>query len=131
MSWKQKLDRIERELDKAEAQDTELPKDPAEFFKLLGREPFLHQVQLAELFMENQFTAVRWSRQSGKSDTIARLLLKYACENSSSYIGVVAPSFRQSKLIIRKINSFIQKLPRGYCQKPQKTLVRLTNGSII
>ena len=120
MSWKKKIEQAERELQKAEAREAKLPTDPSEFFKLLGREPYLHQLQLAELFEENQFTAVRWCRQSGKSDTIARLLLKYACENPNSYIGVVAPSFRQSKLIIRKINSFIKKLPKGYCQKPQK-----------
>jgi hypothetical protein len=52
-------------------------------------------------------------------------------------LAVVGPNFRQSKLVIRKINAFIQqKLPVPYREilvgrKPLETKVSLINGSII
>jgi len=43
----------------------------------------------------------------------------------------VGPSWRQTKLVIRTINSFLRKLPKGYYHRPQRTIVRLKNGSVI
>jgi len=81
--------------------------------------------------MKNQFVAACWSRQSGKSQMIAALLLHYALKHRDSYLAVVGPSWRQTKLIIRRINFFLRKLPKGLYRKPQRTIVRLRNGSII
>jgi len=62
---------------------------------------------------------------------ISALLLWYALTHPNSYIAVVGPSWRQTKLIIRRINGFLQKLPRKWYKKPKKTIVELANGSRI
>jgi len=108
------------------------PKDPLAFFEQnLGFKPTEYQVQLTKFFTENQFVAARWCRQSGKSHIISALLLHYALIHPDTYIAVVGPSWRQTKLIIRRINSFLRKLPKGSYHKPQKTIAHLSNGSII
>lgn len=108
------------------------PEDPLAFFEQnLSFKPTKYQVQLTKLFTENQFVAARWCRQSGKSHIISALLLHYALIRPNAYIAVVGPSWRQTKLIIRRINSFLRRLPKGSYHKPQKTIVRLSNGSII
>jgi len=108
------------------------PGNPLPFFEQnLGFKPTKYQVQLTKFFTENQFVAARWCRQSGKSHIISALLLHYALIHPNAYIAVVGPSWRQTKLIIRRINSFLRRLPKGSYHKPQKTIVRLSNGSII
>jgi len=108
------------------------PNDPIKFcVEDLGFNPTKYQRDLAEKFVKHQFIAARWCRQSGKSHMIAALLLWYALIHSNTYIGIVGPSWRQTKLIIRKINTFLRKLPKGAYYKPQRTIVRLTNGSTI
>src|SRR5665648_193880 len=57
----------------------ELSTDPAVFFEqVIGFKPYLYQKEFIDLFESNQFTAARWCRQSGKTQTISALLLKYA-----------------------------------------------------
>ena len=81
-----------------------LKKNPSEFFKkILGFEPYKYQKELIELFEKNQFLAARWCRQSGKSWTISALLLNYALNHEDCYIAVVGPSWRQTKLNIKRI----------------------------
>jgi len=120
---------VEAELEVAR---TKIPENPLDFFKKWLRfRPTKYQIQLTKLFMNNQFVAARWNRQSGKSHVVAALLLYYALSHPGIGIGVVGPSWRQTKLVIRRINSFLRKLPKGFYQKPQRTIVRLSNGSII
>lgn len=108
------------------------PEDPIVFFeKFLGFKPTKYQRELTKFFQESQFVAARWCRQSGKSHIVSGLLLHYALIHPNIYIGVVGPSWRQTKLIIRRINSFLRRLPKGAYHKPQRTIVRLSNGSII
>ena len=91
-------------------QVTSLSSDVKAFFEqLFGFTPFKYQLELADLFEKNQFTAVRWSRQTGKSFCVSALLLKYAWEHPDSYIAIVGPSFRQTKLNIRRMGGFCQK----------------------
>jgi len=120
-------------MDQAETTKTQqLSADPIEFFRqIIGFEPTTYQKELTQLFKENQFTAARWCRQSGKSWIISALLLWYAIKHPSSYIGILGPSWRQSKLIIRRISHFIRKLPPDMYFKPLKTVARFTNGSVI
>lgn len=133
MSWQQ----IESEIEKLKnevlrKQRFNFPRDPAVFCeKVLGFKPTKYQLEAIRLFQKSQFLAIRWCRQSGKSHVVSALLLWYALTHPGSYIGVVGPSWRQTKLIIRKINSFLRKLPKGAYYKPQRTIVRLSNGSII
>jgi hypothetical protein len=89
-----------------------LKTDPIEFFRqVLNVEPTDYQKELIELLQNNQFIAARWSRQSGKSFTTSGMLLNYALANANFYIDVVGPSWRQTKLVIRRIGDFARRLP--------------------
>ena len=105
--------------------------DSKSFFEqILSFSPYLYQIELFELFEKNQFLAVRWPRQTGKSFSVSALLLKYAYEHPNSYIAIVGPSWRQTKLNIRRISGFCQNLPqRGL--RVQKTRISLPNNSVI
>ena len=110
----------------------EIFKDPVKFCTyVLGFKPTKYQEDLARKFVKHQFITARWCRQSGKSHMISALLLWYALTHPGSYIAVVGPSWRQTKLIIRKINGFLTKLPKSWYVKPRKTIVELKNGSRI
>ena len=93
-------------------------------------EPTDYQKELIELFQKNQFIAARWSRQSGKSFTTSGILLNYALANANIYIGVVGPSWRQTKLVIRSIGDFARRLPPGSKIMVQKTKITCPNGSM-
>jgi len=109
-----------------------LSEDPVTFFEqVVGFKLTAYQVDLAEKFENNQFTAMRWNRQSGKSFTASGLLLNYALTHPGAYIGVVAPGWRQSKLVIRRIRFFLRKLPKQICPKPRRTVLYFYNGSVI
>jgi phage FluMu gp28-like protein len=109
-----------------------LSEDPVEFFRqIVGFEPTAYQKDWIRLFVENQFTAGRWCRQSGKSWIMAALLLWYALRNPDSYIALVGPSWRQTKLNIRRISYFLRRLPPGMYLKPQKTRLAFPNGTVI
>ncbi len=113
-------------------QTVELGADPAVFFKqVLGFKMYAYQKEFAEMFENNQFTAARWCRQSGKTNTISALLLKYAVTHPNAAIGIVGPSWRQTKRIIGKIAAFAHKLPSGIVFKPKKTQISFANGSSI
>ena len=90
-----------------------------------------YQKEFADIFENNQFTAARWCRQSGKTQTISALLLKYAVTHPNAAIGIVGPSWRQTKRIIARIAVFAHKLPPGIVFKPQKTRINFVNGSSI
>jgi len=109
-----------------------LSSDPVQFFRqVVGFEPTSYQKDFVKLFVENQFTAGRWCRQSGKSWIMAALLLWYALTRSDSYIALVGPSWRQTKLNIRRISYFLRRLPATMYLKPQKTRLAFPNGSVI
>ncbi|MCW4017384.1 MAG: terminase family protein [Candidatus Bathyarchaeota archaeon] len=92
--------------------------------------PTAYQAELIKQFKNNQFVAARWARQTGKSHTISALLLHYALTHPYVNVGIVGPSWRQTKLVIKHINGFLKKLPHA-SGRPQKTAVSLTNGSTI
>jgi hypothetical protein len=103
----------------------------------LGFEPTDYQAKF--LLDEKQFQAQCWCRQSGKDYSASSKLFWFAVENEGTQLAVVAPSFRQSKLVIRKINNFIQnKLPKDIPaaeilvgRKTLRTKVALVNGAVI
>jgi phage FluMu gp28-like protein len=125
---RRKLNELIEEL---KAIEQKIPEDPVKFFKMLEFQPTAYQLDLTQKFQNSQFIAARWARQTGKSHTIAALLLHYALTHPNTSIGIVGPSWRQTKLVIRRINLFLRKIPRGLYHKPQHTIVRLKNGSII
>ncbi|MFB3887971.1 MAG: terminase large subunit domain-containing protein [Candidatus Bathyarchaeia archaeon] len=116
----------------AQKQKHTFPADPVQFcIETLDFKPTTYQTELIQQFQNNQFIAARWARQTGKSHTISALLLHYALTTPNVNIGIVGPSWRQTKLIIKHINTFLTKLPKTTHKKPQKTTVTLTNGSSI
>ncbi|NIS81388.1 MAG: hypothetical protein GTO14_14555, partial [Anaerolineales bacterium] len=116
----------------AEKEREKLSEDPVTFFEqVVGFKPTAYQHDLAEKFVNSQFVAMRWNRQSGKSWIAAALLLNFAFTHPGAYIGIVAPGWRQSKLVIRRIRYFLRKLPKEVCPKPQRTVLYFANGSII
>jgi phage FluMu gp28-like protein len=126
---KQELATLHEEL---KALQQKIPDDSVIFMKdFLGCQPTEYQLDLIDKFQKHQFVAARWCRQSGKSHTIAALLLHYALTHPNTSIGIVGPSWRQTKLVIRRINQFLRKISKGYYYKPQHTIVRLKNGSVI
>ncbi len=99
----------------------------------LGFTPFAYQEKL--MLDPAQFIAARWCRQSGKSHTIAAMLLHQALTRPGSRMIVVAPALRQGKRIISKINSFIRKLSEQGLDvlegEPTKTRLEFRDGSTI
>jgi hypothetical protein len=69
-----------------EEKTLKLSGDPVQFFRqVVGFEPTSYQKDWIRLFVENQFTAGRWCRESGKSWVIAALLLWCAVTRPDSY----------------------------------------------
>ncbi|MCW4004811.1 MAG: terminase family protein [Candidatus Bathyarchaeota archaeon] len=109
-----------------------LSANPVDFCReILKFKPYAYQEEFIKLFVENQFIAARWSRQSGKSFIVAALLLWYAITHPDSAIGIVGPSYRQTKRILSRIGSLSRKLPSGLVFAPQRTQIHFSNGSVI
>jgi hypothetical protein len=132
LKW-QRLQQINHQAQQASLDHAkQLSADPLEFCtKVLGFKPFQYQEQFIRIFQENQLTAARWCRQSGKTFIISALLLWYAVANPEVSIGIVGPSWRQTKRIIQQIATLSRKLPQGIVLKPQKTKIDFVNGSSI
>jgi hypothetical protein len=109
-----------------------LGENPIEFFRqIVGFEPTSYQKDWIQLFVNNQFTAGRWCRQSGKSWIMAALLLWYAITHPDPHTAFVGPSWRQTKLNIRRVSYFLRRLPPSMYLKPQKTRLAFLNGSVV
>src|SRR5690242_1771763 len=81
---------------------SEIPTDPIDFCKnVLGFRPTPYQEEF--LKDPSQFIALRWSRQSGKSHIVAARMTWQAITNNGIHIGIVAPSYRQSRFVLRKV----------------------------
>jgi hypothetical protein len=110
----------------------EVSADPICFFEqVIGFTPYAYQREFVQTFQNNQFTAARWCRQSGKTYIICALLLWYAVTHPNSAIGIVGPSWRQTKRILSRIGDFTHKLPESIAFKAQKTQIAFANGSSI
>ena len=146
-SWRKKpramgpeqLDR-NRERLREDVKDYEASKD-AKFDEIKGDtarflidvcklKPYPYQLELAELYKRFQFLAVRWSRQIGKSTLIGALLLQDAYENPDLSIGFIGPSWRQTKLNVRRVANFCHNLPQKGLHL-QKTRITLPNDSVL
>jgi len=61
---------------KIQTKNVKFQENPIDFFEqTLSFKPTEYQKQLTSFFMEKQFVAARWCRQSGKSHIVAALLL--------------------------------------------------------
>ena len=107
-----------------------IPVDPVEFCRQVLR---FSPTKYQEAFLRdnNQFIALRWSRQSGKSFIVGARLIWQSITNNGYNAAVVAPSYRQSRLVLRKILALIGFVPEGLVATIEKTRVTFTNGSSI
>jgi phage FluMu gp28-like protein len=107
-----------------------IPTDPVDFCtQVLGFTPTIYQERF--LRDNSQFIALRWSRQSGKSFIVASRIIWQAILNNGVYAAIVAPSYRQSKLVLGKITKLASSLPRELVSTLDKTRIVFRNGSII
>jgi phage FluMu gp28-like protein len=127
--WRE-VDRLKKQREKPKP--VPIPEDFVVFFlEWLGQKKYKYQIEASKLMDENDSIAFRWSRQIGKTQMVNAWLLHYALRHPDSQIAVIGPSWRQTKISIRKINGFLPHLPRGSYRKPQATMVTLSNGSTI
>jgi len=107
-----------------------IPVDPVEFCKsILHFTPTKYQEQF--LKDNNQFISLRWSRQSGKSYIVAARVLWQAVTNNGIHVAIVAPSYRQSRLVLRRTTEFLRFLPGQLISTIEKTRILLRNGSTV
>ena len=91
----------------------EVSKDTVKFLEQYCKlKPYWYMLDLIESFEKFQFNTVRWPRQTGKSTDIGALHLADAWNNPDLNIGFVGPSWRQTKLNIRRVASFCRNLPQ-------------------
>ncbi len=132
-NFKDRILRLEEAIERLKAareQGKQWPEDPVEFCqKFLGFEPTVYQEKL--LRDTAQFMVARWARQSGKTHCVAALLLWLCLKTQGFSVIVLAPSTRQSKITIRKVSSFLPRLPKYVALRPYKTKVEFYNGSRI
>jgi phage FluMu gp28-like protein len=116
---------------RAEKASQEIPRDKREFLeKCCKLKPYWYLLKLIESYENHQFNAVRWPRQTGKSTAIAALHLADAWNNENMNIGFIGPSWRQTRLNIRRVAGFCRNLPQDDLHI-QKTRITLRNGSVI
>lgn len=131
--YKERLLRLQDKVERVKAargEGKEWPEDPVEFCaKFLGFQPTAYQEKL--LRDKSQFIVARWARQAGKTHCVAALLLWLCLRNRGFNVLVLAPSIRQSKIIIRKVTGFLSRLPKYAALKPYRTKVEFYNGSRI
>ncbi len=126
----QRLHKRVRSLESLVRARINVPEDPVAFCTdMLGFNPTEYQAQL--LREPARFIAARWARQSGKSTTVSALLLWLCLRNPNYSVIVVAPSIRQSRLVVRKVASFLKLLPKALVPNPLKTRIEFYNGSRI
>ncbi len=113
------------------AQVTELSKDTLKFLEQYCKlKPYWYLLDLIQAYEKFQFNAVRWPRQTGKSTGIGALHLADAWNNPDLNIGFIGPSWRQTKLNIRRVASFCRNLPQQGLHI-QKSRITFPNGSVI
>ncbi len=102
-----------------------------EFFQqVTGFNPTSYQEKL--LLDQNQFIVARWARQSGKSLTLAVICLYTVLSSSNTKVAILAPSYRQSRLMIRRISSFLPRLANKVLEgRELKGKLEFVNGSSI
>ncbi len=102
-----------------------------EFFQqVTGFKPTGYQEEL--LLDQNQFVVARWARQSGKSLTLAVICLYTVLSSRNTKVAILAPSYRQSRLMIRRISSFLPRLTNKVLEgRELKGKLEFVNGSSI
>lgn len=105
--------------------------DIVEFFRqVTGFEPTEYQIKFLQ--DPSQFVVGRWGRQTGKSLSLAVLCLHTAASGLGRQVAILAPSLRQGRMLIRRMSTFLKKLPKGWIDgRVLKTRLNFVNGSTI
>lgn len=93
-----------------------------------------HWYQEKLLRDKHHFIAACWSRQLGKSDTIAHKAIHVAFTIPDAEVIIIAPTKRQSGLLYDKILKTVSKshlIRQAVLGRPTATKMKLTNGSMI
>jgi phage FluMu gp28-like protein len=111
-----------------------VPEDPVEFAGALFKfHPTDYQARL--LRDQSKRIAVRWSRQAGKTTTIALRAIWFSATHPKSSSLIVTPSLRQSMIMADRVQDFLASLPiqvrRALIEKQQRTVIRFRNGARI
>lgn len=84
---------------------------------------------------EGKRIAVRWSRQAGKTTTIALRALWFALTHPKTLTLIVAPSFRQSMIMGDRVQDYVSGLPadtrHALVEKQQRTVIKFKDASRI
>jgi phage FluMu gp28-like protein len=84
---------------------------------------------------ESKRIVIRWSRQSGKTSTIALRAIWYALSHKKTLTLIITPSLRQSMIMSDRISDSLGSLPHKYfrlfVKKLQRTVIQLNNNSRI
>lgn len=132
---KSELERLKRELQSLEKHTQYIiPSDPVEFAeKLFKFKPTPYQAKL--LRDKSKRIVVKWSRQAGKTTTIALRAIWYATAHPKTLTLIVAPSLRQSMIMSDRVHDHLASLPKGLFKKLisklQRTVITFSNGSRI
>jgi len=119
--------------------------DPIYFFKkyikivnvdkgLIKFKPYDFQEDIVELATSERFVICKMPRQTGKTTTIAALLLWYVLFNESYNIAILANKMQQSREILGRIQLAYEHLPKWLQQgvlEWNKGNIELENGSKI
>ncbi len=105
-------------------------KDPVAFSRSLGVEPDGWQARV--LHSQAKRILLNCCRQAGKSTTFALRALHRAVYTPRALVLIVAPSWRQSAEVLRKVQDFLGVLPVPvHLATDSKTEVAIKNGSRI
>jgi phage FluMu gp28-like protein len=136
---KSELERLKRELQSLEEGEAaeerlEVSDDPVEFCrKWFNLTPTEYQARL--LRDKSKRIVVRWSRQAGKTTTLALRAIWFALKHPKTLTLIVAPSLRQSMILADKLQDFLTGLPpssrKAIIDKLQRTVIRFKNASRI
>jgi hypothetical protein len=145
MGWRQKLEKKAEQRRKEDATHPDDPTGPQTLDMAIVADavkfcqvylkffPTPYQVKL--LLDEAKRIYVCWSRQSGKSTTLAARMIQRCLQFPGTLRLIVAPGLRQSMIMMDKIEDFIYNIPkpvrRQVFSKIQRTTIRFKNGSRI
>jgi hypothetical protein len=97
-------------------------------------EPYEFQVDIIDAVVDNRFVICKMPRQSGKTTTIAALLLHQAVFNIDFNIAILANKLAQAREILSRIQRAYEALPKWLQQgvvEWNKGNIELENGSKI
>jgi len=132
---KEKLKDVLEELRRLKKKEpVQVPEDPVDFCqKWFKFTPTEYQARL--LRDKSKRIVVRWSRQAGKTTTLALRAIWFALKHPKTLTLIVAPSLRQSMILADKLQDFLTGLPqssrKAIIDKLQRTVIRFKNASRI